>query len=152
MLNRMRGDEYRTTLVCVDSYQNAVLAGRFYNPYLTDGECFQSLVQFLLKMEDLLDGMQFPQSFTAARAFAPPPDRMAAPPEPELREGKLATFAVRVIFRQNASWQGSVTWLEGGREQSFRSVLELILLLDSALQSGTMKRENRVPGSPACEA
>ena len=46
----------------------------------------------------------------------------------------MATFAVRVLFRQNASWQGEVTWLEGKREESFRSVLELILLMDGALQ------------------
>ena len=49
--------------------------------------------------------------------------------------GKLATFYVRILFRQNASWQGSVAWLEGGSEQRFRSVLELLLLLDSALTS-----------------
>ena len=38
-----------------------------------------------------------------------------------------------MIFRQNASWQGSVTWLDKGREESFRSVLELLLLMDSAI-------------------
>lgn len=152
MPNRIRGNEYRTTLVCVDTYRDAVLDGRFYNPYQAGGERFQSLMQFLLKMEDLLDGMQFPQSFTAARSFAPP-DRMAEePPGPEVREGKLATFAVRVLFRQNASWQGSVTWLEGGREQSFRSVLELALLMDSALQNERQEQPKRVPASPSCEA
>jgi hypothetical protein len=45
----------------------------------------------------------------------------------------LSTFAVRVMFRQNASWQGSVTWVEGKREEQFRSVLELLLLVKSAL-------------------
>lgn len=134
MQNRIRGNEYRTTVLCIDSYENRVLAGRFYNPYLKDGETFQSLIQFLLKMENTLDAMQLPQSFTAARTFTPPPERVINhPPGTELREGKLATFAVRILFRQNASWQGSVTWLEGGGEESFRSVLELTLLMDSAL-------------------
>ena len=54
-------------------------------------------------------------------------------PEGDAHTGALATFAVRLIFRQNASWQGSITWLEGEAEQSFRSVLELTLLMDSAL-------------------
>jgi hypothetical protein len=40
---------------------------------------------------------------------------------------------VRVLFRQNASWQGSVTWMEGRQEESFRSALELLLLMKSAL-------------------
>ncbi|MEA4934630.1 MAG: hypothetical protein VB071_13765 [Lawsonibacter sp.] len=139
MQNRIRGNEYRTTIVCVDSYENGILAGRFYNPYLKGGETFQSLTQFLIKMEQTLDMMNLPQSFTAVRAFASPPSRTSAtPPTPELLEGTLATFAVRILFRQNASWQGSITWLEGGMEQGFRSVLELVLLMDSAL-SGIKK-------------
>ena len=137
MQDRARGNEYRTTTVCVDSYELGVFAGRFYNPHLKDGESFQSLTQFLVKMEHTLDAMRFPQSFTTSRAFAPPPKpRTEMAPIPDPQEGLLATFAVRVIFRQNASWQGSVSWLEEGREESFRSVLELILLMNSAL-SGT---------------
>ena len=31
------------------------------------------------------------------------------------------TFIIRVQHRQNASWQGSVQWVEGGKEQHFRS-------------------------------
>ena len=49
------------------------------------------------------------------------------------QKGKKATFLIRILFRQHASWQGSVTWLEGGGEQTFRSVMELIHLMDSAL-------------------
>lgn len=147
MQNRIRGNEYRTTMVCIDSYENAILAGRFYNPYLKDGETFQSLTQFLLKMEHTLDTMNLPQSFTSVRAFAAPPNRSSAsPPASEFLEGTLATFAVRILFRQNASWQGSIIWLEGEMEQSFRSVLELILLMDSAL--GGVKKDSKSGFSP----
>lgn len=143
MQGRIRGNEYRTTVVCIDSYENGVPAGRFFNPYHQKGEQFYGLVQFLVRMEDTLDAMDFPQSFTAARAFAPPPMNAAPtrPPELSAMEGKLATFSVRVLFRQNASWQGSVTWLDGGRSQSFRSVLELILLMDSAMRGGSSSAE-----------
>ena len=138
---RVSGNEYRLTVVCIDSYREGVLAGRFYNPYVPAGESFQSLTQFLRKMEDLLDGMSFPQSFTAARGFTSPPEVDAAqPPDESPREGRLATFGVRVLFRQNASWQGAVSWLEGGREESFRSVLELILLMDSVLAEAELPR------------
>ena len=44
------------------------------------------------------------------------------------------TFIIRVQHRQNASWQGSVQWVEGGKEQHFRSALELIKLMDEALE------------------
>lgn len=48
---------------------------------------------------------------------------------------------VCVLFRQNASWQGSEQWIEGAREESFRSVLELALLMDGALSSSEEKSE-----------
>ena len=133
MMTRAWSAEYRTTTVCIDSYENGVLNGRFYNPYLSEGQKFQSMTQFLLRMEQALDAMDFPKAFTAARTFAPLPEQGPGPPEGDYYPGEKATFAIRVLFRQNASWQGSVTWIEGKREQSFRSVLELILLLDGAL-------------------
>lgn len=134
MRSKPYGNEYRTTMVCVDSYEKSVLAGRIYNPSLEGGQRFDSLMEFLLWMEALLDGMQFPQSFSASRSFAPAETEAPAKTEEEGQRGKRATFAIRVLFRQNASWQGSVKWLEESREESFRSVLELLLLMESALR------------------
>lgn len=132
------GNAYRTTVVCVDGYDEHVLRGRLYNPHQPEGIAFRSVMEFLLRMEDLLDDMHFPQSFSAVRSFGAPPERTAAsPPAAERQEGQRATFAVRVLFRQNASWQGSLTWLEEGKEESFRSVLELLLLMHSALDPET---------------
>ena len=132
------GNAYRTTVVCVDSYDEHVLRGRLYNQHQPEGIAFRSVMEFLLRMEDLLDDMHFPQSFSAVRSFGAPPERTAAsPPAAERQEGQRATFAVRVLFRQNASWQGSLTWLEEGKEESFRSVLELLLLMHSALDPET---------------
>ena len=50
------------------------------------------------------------------------------------QKGKKATFVVQVQYRQNATWQGTVTWLEEGKQSHFRSALELIKLMDSALE------------------
>lgn len=155
MQSRICGNEYRTTIVCVDSYERGIPVGRFYNPCLTHGDAFQSLMEFFRKMEEMLDAIQLPQSFTAPRSFAQaPPWQGEHPPEPEIREGRQATFAVRVIFRQNASWQGAVTWLEGNREESFRSALELAFLMDSALTGAaeTPKAKRREAVSPSCGA
>lgn len=138
-MERVRwANEYRTTIVCIDRYEDRVLEGRLYNPYLEEGKTFRSLMGFLLTMEGLLDGMKFPQRFDAPRSFCTPLDEpeCAGSTDSEIQTGRLATFSVRVLFRQNASWQGSVMWLEGRQEESFRSVLELVLLMNTAL-SGT---------------
>ena len=129
------GEANRHIRICVDSYEHGVPTGRFYHPALDGGgRAFQSLTQLLVGVEDLLDETNFPQSFTARRTFAPQaeaPPGVSAAGAPE--NGALGTFDVRLMFRQHASWQGGVIWVEGKAEQSFRSVLELILLMDSAL-------------------
>ena len=86
-------------------------------------------------MEALLEAGNMPQSYTKPRTFsplAPRTERDAQPPA--IRRGEKATFEVRVLFRQHTSWQGVIIWLERNAEQSFRSVLELVLLMDSALR------------------
>ena len=130
------GDEYRTTMVCVDSYDEGIPVGRLFNPQYKKPAPFHSLTEFLRQMEDLMNDLRFPQPFTELRTFGPAAPR---PPREESSntapEGRLATFAVKVIFRQNASWQGSVLWINQSREESFRSALELIFLLDGALNT-----------------
>ena len=108
----------RKTTVCVDSYREGILQGRFYGP---DGsvQAFPSLSRFLVLMEEMLEQNNEPQSDTIHRSFS---------------KGERATFELRILFRQHTSWQGVLFWKEQHREQSFRSVLELILLMDSALR------------------
>ena len=143
MQTRVQANEYRNTLVCIDSYVDGVLDGRLYHPQLHSGEQFHSAIQFLQKMERLLDATKFPQAFSTPRAFgASAAGKGSAAVGTGPRTGKIATFTVRVIFRQNASWQGSVAWLEGGSEQRFRSVLELLLLMDSALESASQMEKS----------
>ena len=47
-----------------------------------------------------------------------------------------ASFLVHVQFRQHATWQGNITWINKGVTQQFRSVLELIRLMTEAVESG----------------
>ena len=134
MQERIRKDSARTTVICVDSYENSILKGRYYNGAENEeGREFNGLMQLIVGMEQILDEANFPQSFTAVRSFGD-----AAEQKPDVagsaeRKGKAATFTVKIFYRQHTSWQGSVVWQEKGVEQPFRSVLELILLINSAL-------------------
>ena len=42
-------------------------------------------------------------------------------------------FVITVKKNENHTWQGTVTWVEGHREENFRSALELIKLMDSVI-------------------
>ena len=134
MQEKRWGNEYHTTMICIDGYKDCVPEGKFYNLHYSDGVQFHGVIDLLKKMEAMLDEMRFPQAFSQLRSFAEKPIFDVAGPSGEVSHvGELATFAVRVLFRQNTSWQGSITWCEGKREEPFRSVLELLFLLDSAL-------------------
>ena len=122
MREKLHGNEYWVTMVYVDSYDEGVLKGRFSNPYLEAPEEFSSLADFLT------------QSYAAPRTFRDAPVQLQSAPQPRVIAGKKATFALSVRFRQHSSWQGYVTWLDKGQKQNFRSVLELIFLVDSALR------------------
>lgn len=47
---------------------------------------------------------------------------------------KNTTFIIEIKSNQYNSWQGSIEWIEGKRMESFRSVLELVKLMDSAME------------------
>lgn len=44
------------------------------------------------------------------------------------------TFLLTIQDRQNGTWQGSVTWVDKQSKQYFRSALELLKLIESALE------------------
>lgn len=48
-----------------------------------------------------------------------------------------ATFLIEVLAQENHSFQGRITWIEEKRSISFRSALELMKLMDSAIPVGS---------------
>lgn len=45
------------------------------------------------------------------------------------------SFVVSIRSQENHTWQGTVTWVEEQKQENFRSVLELLRLMDSAISS-----------------
>lgn len=130
--------DQKTIFINVDSYENSVFKGTVFSPFYRYSKPYESLVQLLLLMEQLLDELHLPETSDSLRSFENPcSPYLYWKEEPHLkvdREGKLATFKVDVLFRKKSSWQGSVFWLNQEKQECFRSVLELIKLMDSALQ------------------
>ena len=63
-MERTWGEAYRNTVVCIDEYENGIPSGRFYNPFCSDGKRFRGMMEFLSEMENTLEIMDFPKSFT----------------------------------------------------------------------------------------
>jgi hypothetical protein len=93
-------------------------------------------MEFVRAMDILLDKMNYPQAYELKRSFFELEEEgnIIESKFPD-ETGRRATFELRIFFRQNVSWQGTVNWLDEGQGESFRSVLELLFLIDSALQA-----------------
>jgi len=46
-----------------------------------------------------------------------------------------ATFTIKIKFQRNATWQGTISWAEGGKTQNFRSELEMLKLMMEAVSA-----------------
>lgn len=134
MKGRVNESKYRNTIVCVDSYDDKIMQGRIFNPYLEGQIDFSGTMSFILYMEELLEEMSFPQAYEIKRSFGQYKTYIYQMGQVLTNyKGEKATFEIKILFRQNASWQGTVVWIEQEKEESFRSVLELLMLMNSAL-------------------
>ena len=128
---------YKTSIVRVYSYDNKLFQGTLFNPFWGKEVPFYNMIQFLNLTEQLLNTMNYPQVSMRARSFqsarAQTKKRLVGVNAEWAHEAPIATFGVRILFRQNASWQGELSWHEGDQSQTFRSALELIHLMDSVL-------------------
>jgi hypothetical protein len=125
--------EMKSSLIRVTSYENKTLQGVFINSFYENEMRFENLIQLLFLMEKLQDELSFPQKAMEQRTFTGTKEHQAETAAQQGSYETLATFKVNVLFRQNASWQGSVQWVERESESQFRSVLELVMLIDSVL-------------------
>ncbi len=126
--------EQKISIIQVTGYRDKNLEGILQNTYFQKAQAFTNLTQLLLLIDSLQDSLQYPQRSMEKRSFKQSPPLPLQFPSSEGAEGEAkATFKLHLLFRQNASWQGSVIWMEEGLEAQFRSALELVALMDSVL-------------------
>lgn len=130
--------------VCVDGTEEGRIRGRILGRRLTAPIPFGDLPGLLLPIEGVLDAQSFPRTFERRRTLTP---KGASPPVPsaasledglpaeavDAARGEAATFLIYVVTRRQATWQGFVNWLDGGPLERYRSVWELIRMLERRL-------------------
>ena len=56
-------------------------------------------------------------------------------------KSRRLTFVVQIMSEQNETWQGSIQWVDGRETQCFRSELEMITLIQSAMNASENETE-----------
>ena len=129
-------------VLCVDGMHEGEPSGRLFHGYRTDAMAFGSAKQMISYMEDLYDALNFPHPGTNERSFIPVEradehyserDKIMSDETLLNQHGDLGTFIIRVQHRQNSSWQGRITWMEQDKTISFRSVWEMVKLIENAV-------------------
>ena len=135
----------------ITTCDNGLIVGELHSKYLERPYVFFDLMQMIEKMEEIFDEKRFPEAFLSPRILNPMKmegkNRSSADRAAEMMDmkkvieqssqnGKKCTFEISVKFRQNATWQGTILWIEKNLKQNFRSVLEMLKLMDEALSDG----------------
>ncbi len=128
--------------ICINDKKGKDYSGLIWHQYQNKPVAFTTAIGMIMEMDWLYDRWQFPQSSTRIRAFESAEntieheEAMLSMDEKRVtnRAGNIGTFIVRVKYRQNATWQGEVVWAEKQERKYFRSALELLKLIDGALE------------------
>lgn len=142
-------------LIQIKQHDAGRLSGVLYSPYLDKSMPFADVVDFTNQLDGVFDAISFPQATMRYRRFRKnAKQNTARATQPVNSAQKQAggmgvnekltgqegdTFVVHVQFRQNATWQGTVAWAGQNQALHFRSTLELLKIMDSALDENHLE-------------
>lgn len=138
-------------VVCIEELGKGQISGRFYHGYSAEPIAFFNEGQLLFQMEHFFDDIRFPYPATGSRSFfekkqesGEQKERIRVMSDEQLlsRHGDKGTFVIRVQHRQNSSWQGYITWMEANKTVHFRSVWEMMKLIESAMDTVSTQEES----------
>ena len=141
-------------VVCLDGGAENHLSGRFYHPYSMEPVTFSNADRLIFEMEKFYDSINFPYPATNIRSFSEKTQpyrrrekRKKVMKDHELlsKHGDMGSFIIRVQQRQNSSMQGRLTWVEKNKTVYFRSVWEMVRLIDSAIEMENPVQEEESP-------
>ena len=104
----------------VTYYEKGMLTGWLSHVRLDHPLKIQNVPQLLFALDEILSQEDAPIVYhTVEDAMLP--------------ENPIATIWLQILFREHHTWQGRVIWENQRMEAPFRSVLELIEILDEIL-------------------
>jgi len=134
----------------ITSDDSGGIHGELDSIYFKEPFIFTSLVRMIEMMEATFDFKGFPEKQMLPRSFEKAKkrfrkheldlhahaDELSAFQRRPGSGGKTCNFEILVRFRHNAEWQGNIRWVEKDNTKDFSSILELVKLIDTALENG----------------
>ena len=148
-----RGSRVKDYFVTITVRQDATLQGIVTHRLSQHSQRFRSFLELITLLHDKMDELGPPVSGVEMRTWPQTHFKLHQKgretmeekqgPKNEAKVGDSA-FLVRILFRQNATWMGEIHWLNGEKKLYFRSLLEMLMLMQEALDiSGIPPAEYR---------
>lgn len=135
-------------ILCVDYYRDEKINGRIYHRYQTEPIRIGGMLEAVFEIDAFFDRLGYPFPGTESHYFIKHEKTQRIKMTRKLSDEKMlknngeqGTFIIRVEQRQHSSWQGRVTWVEEGKTENFRSALELLKMIDGALDGRDIKED-----------
>ena len=135
-------------ILCVDYYRDEKINGRIYHRYQTEPIRIGGMLEAVFEIDAFFDRLGYPFPGTESHYFIKHEKtqrikmtRKLSDEEMLKNNGEQGTFIIRVEQRQHSSWQGRVTWVEEGKTENSRSALELLKMIDGALDGRDIKED-----------
>lgn len=129
--------------VCINSVENGNIVGIIASQRIHTPIVFSDISDFLAKTEAVMDSQRYPQAFQRIRTFTDKqhPSVSAVESKEALTDkltvdsysGEVSTFLLQIVSRKNATWQGSIDWMNGESPDAFSSTLEFLKIIDDKL-------------------
>ena len=141
-------------VLCIDRRCEGTVEGRLYHGYSEEGIPCKGYEQIIRIAEELFNRLGFPYMGTGDRdiegnvhSYQQEKGMTRVLKDENMLEqhGDIGTFVVRVQHRQHSSWQGRVTYLEEDKSVYFRSALELLKIIDGALDKAEVTEDGDEP-------
>ena len=135
-------DQAKLFMLRIEGVKDRCPYGTIHHCFFEEPFTFCGLDQAILKMDEMMDELCYPQASTRLRNFAGCDVQrekvkklyMCWETDSLKERGKAKLVCgIRVYYRQNSSWQGEIL-CEKYPKVFFRSVLELMHLIQSALR------------------
>lgn len=126
--------------------------GKIHSPFLKQGVIFNDLTELILIMDQIMKDCHLPKHDERYRHFKS--NHPFIDQKLEYRQDDILdkfdeylnesmkyskesrnSFQIKVMYKQNYTWQGEVIWNDKGRTKFFRSALELFHIIYSTFDS-----------------
>lgn len=131
------GNVTKVCQIAVDSFAGGLIEGNVQNAYVNHLKKFKgtmSLAEAMVHLieigvrEDGTDCYLDERKIISEKTW-----------EAYRKGGRKATFLIHILFKEHGTWQGIISWRESGEKQAFRSFMEMLFLIASAIESERKK-------------